>query len=148
MIPRMPEPFRYADVVVAMGSPGFEFASTRESEEFGPVNTAELLVASGGHTAINQSFDIAVSCPHTARADEPVRLQMGDVLDLSGDHPGWQVKVEHPDARFDLHVRCGEEVTWFARVPRFYEHVGIMARYEGTGGGKWSDARCEWTLLI
>jgi len=131
MIPRMPEPFRYADVVVTMGSPGFEFLSTRPDEHYGPANTAELLVASGGHQAIHQSFDIEASCRRVERRDEPVRLEMGDVLDLCGDHPRWAVKIEHPTARFALEVTCGEEVTWFARLLGVYQHVGLLAHYEG-----------------
>ncbi len=132
MIPRAPEPFRYADVVVTMGAPGFEFFSTRETEIRGPANTAELLVASGAHTAIHERFDVEASCRRVERPEEPVRLEMGDVLELCGDHPRWTAKVEHPTARFALEVSCGEEVTWFARVLGLYQHVGLLAHYEGT----------------
>jgi len=132
MIPRMPAPFHYADIVVTMGSPGFEFLFTREDESHGPANTAELLVASGGHEAIHRQFDIEADCRRSETPNEPVRLAMGDVLDLHGDHPRWSVTVEHPNARLALEISCDEEVTWFARVLGLYQHVGLLAHYEGT----------------
>ena len=128
----MPAPFHYADIVVTMGSPGFEFLFTREDECYGPAKTAELLVASGGHEAIHEKFDIEANCRRSEERDEPVRLEMGEVLDLRGDHPRWSVAVEHPTARFALEITCQEEVTWFARVLGLYQHVGVLAHYEGT----------------
>ena len=131
MIPRMPEPFRYADVVVTMGMPGFDFISSPDDEPYGPANTADLLVASGAHAGIHQRFDIAASCVRVERSAEPVRLAMGDVMELRGDHPRWTVKVEHENARMALEISCGEEVTWFARYLGLYQHVGVRAEYDG-----------------
>jgi len=132
MIPRMAEPFKYADIVVTMGLPGFAFF-TRPSETIGsPGNTAMQLAASGGFEPLHQAFDIGATCTTNTSPDAPVQLTMGDVLTLEGDHPHWHAQVRLPQGAMELEIACTDEATWFARFPGMYDHVGLAATYRGT----------------
>jgi hypothetical protein len=135
MIPNLPEPHRYFNVMIINGMSGGLMldrddlvATTARDTATAHASTA----APGAH----QFRGYAISRDCDLRRDGSL-LDYGQDITISGTHPHRQVRVRSGEFTADLSVRCTDKVAWFART-WFYDHLSLLAEYDGevTIGGQ------------
>lgn len=143
MIPGLPDPHRFLNVIAVIGQPPVSIWRTASSTSTTDRDTVSLLTATGAMTA-----DQLVGLSRAADCDlqrDGSRLRFGERLVIDGRYPEFAVRIAHPEVASGLVLRATDVVTHFARLPGgLYDHWSLLCRYVGRIGSV--DARGLCTL--
>ena len=128
MIPDLPAPYAYFDVMSIVGTPGAAVFDNDHLMQGSPRNTATFVSATAtmGHF---EAYSVRDDCE---LAPDGSLIRFADHLTLSGTYPDFHLAADYPGTGFtaDLTVTATPTVTWFVRS-RFYDHYSLLCRYEG-----------------
>lgn len=134
MIPDLPAPYRYFDIMSIIGTPGASVFDNDDLMLESPRNTATFVSATAtmGHF---EAYSVRDDCE---LAPDGSLIRFGEDLTMTAAYPDFHVAADYPGTRFtaDLAITASPTVTWFVRS-RFYDHYSLLCRYSGwvaTGG--------------
>lgn len=143
MIPGLPEPHRFLDVVAVVGQPPVPIWRTPHLIRTTERDTVSLLTATGAMTT-DQLVGLSLAQDCDLQPDGS-RLRFGDRVTIEGRYPEFAVRIAHPEVASGLVLRATGVVTHFARIPGgLYDHWSLLCRYVGRIGTV--DARGLCTL--
>jgi hypothetical protein len=128
MIPSLPEPWRYFNVMILNGLSGGLILDRDDLVTTTARDTATAHASTGAPGA-NHFRGYALSRDCELRADGSL-LDYGGDITISGTHPHRQVRVRAGDFTAELNLHCTDKVAWFART-WFYDHLSLLTEYEG-----------------
>ncbi|WP_018179248.1 DUF6670 family protein [Jongsikchunia kroppenstedtii] len=130
MIPDLPDPIRFFDIIAILGTasrvPAFAAPSLLTTD---PDDAAWLLVGSGTSRDNFHCYSAEQDCDF---ADDVSRLRWGDQLTITRTDERITVHANPKGLRAELTVRPTREVSHFAHLPGLYDHWSILCEYTGT----------------
>ncbi|HEV7193252.1 MAG TPA: DUF6670 family protein [Jatrophihabitantaceae bacterium] len=134
MIPGLPEPHRFLDVIAVIGQPPVALWRNSHLVQTSDRDTVSLLTATGAMTTDQlQGYSVAEDCELSPDGSS---LRFGDRLLFEGSYPDYSVRITHPQVTADLHLHATGSVTHFARLPGgLYDHWSLLCQYTGRIGG-------------
>jgi hypothetical protein len=141
MVPGLPEPHRFLDVIAVIGQPRVPIWRNDHLVRTSDRDTVSLLTATGAMTSGQlRGFSAAEDCDF---APDGSRLRFGDRLMIEGTYPSYAVRIDHPEVPVELRLAATDVVTHFARLPGgIYDHWSLLCRYEGQVGGSPAAGLC------
>lgn len=130
MIPDLPDPVRFFDVISVLGTarrvPGFSVPSLVKTTR---QDSVWLLV---GSAASRNNFEVLSNAGDCEFSDDGRALSYGEKLEIrrGGDAIAVEASVPGLDAKLTLYPT--PIITYFVRIPGIYEHWSRLCRYEGT----------------
>ncbi len=145
MIPDLPAPHRYFDVMSIVGTPGASVFDNDHMMRGSPRNTATFVSATAamGHF---EAYSVRDDCE---LAEDGSLVRFGEHLTLRNSYPDFRVEASYPDAAFraELDLRSSASVTWFSHSG-WYDHYSLLCQVEGwveLGGERTSvSTLCTW----
>ena len=131
MVPNLPAPLRFMDVIAVIGQPRIPIWSNPQLVTTTAADTVSLLTATGAPGgARHVGLSAARDCEFAADGS---RLRFGSELEITGSYPQFRVHRPDPDVGFDLELTASRTVTHFARMRAgVYDHWSLLCRYRGT----------------
>lgn len=130
MVPDLPEPFRFFNAIVALGdASSVPIYSNAHSIKTTKDDAAFVLTGTGALEEGFRSYSIAEDCNLTA---DDRHLQFADQLTLTRDGDQVMLKAALGDFSADMRLHLTPAVAHFARMPGIYDHIAVLAAYEGT----------------
>lgn len=129
MVPGLPDPFRFLDLIVILGTARAPVFDNRALVRGTPSDSAWVLLGSGA-TDLFRPYGIA--------AGECMLAPDGGALAFGADvvlrRSGREVTLhgQQDDASVDLTMRLTPAVSHFAHLPGIYDHWSVLAEYDGT----------------
>ena len=131
MIPDLPAPHRYFDVMSIVGTPGAAVFDNDHMMRGSPRNTATFVSATAamGHF---ESYSVRDDCE---LALDGSLIRFGDHLTLRNAYPDFRVEASYPDVAFtaELVIRASSTVTWFTHSS-WYDHYSLLCEVDGWVG--------------
>jgi hypothetical protein len=130
MIPGLPAPFNFLDALVFIGRAGITAFEDPADVVQSDSNTVSLLCASAAmKNQLHEFYSLKDDC-HVA--PEGTNFNLGDKLTIKGKYPNFTVNINHEDFNAQLSIKSSSTVTWFNRIPFFYDHLSLLSEYQGT----------------
>ena len=129
MVPDLPAPFRFFDVIVILGSAKVPIFDNRELIETTADDTAWVLVGSGPTRDSFRPYSIAADCDLAADGS---RLRFGQELSLDRAADRISVSTAVGETKVELALELTEAVSHFAHLPGLYDHWSVLCSYDGT----------------
>lgn len=143
MIPGLPDPHRFLDVIAVIGQPPVSIWRNPHLIQTTERDTVSLLTATAAMTT-GQFVGLSRTEDCDLHADGST-LRFGERLVIEGQYPEFAVRIAHPEVASGLVLRATDVVTHFARLPGgLYDHWSLLCRYVGRIGTV--DARGLCTL--
>jgi hypothetical protein len=127
MVPDLPEPFRFLDAIVILGTARAPIFGTRDLVTTTPEDSAWILTGSGVTPDTFRPYSISDECS-IADAGE---LRFGDELVITRSPDEIAVSVTQPDATAELVLNPTAAVSHFAHIPCIYDHWSVLCEYRG-----------------
>jgi hypothetical protein len=134
MIPNLPEPHRFLDVVAIIGQPRIPIWRNEHLIRTTAKDTVSLLTATGSMTSGQLvGYSVSQDCEFSPGGSQ---LRFGDRLVISGSYPDFAVRIDHPEVPVALQLTATDKVTQFARlIGGRYDHWSLLGRYAGEIAG-------------
>jgi hypothetical protein len=134
MVPGLPEPFRYFDVMAIVGTPGVRLFANDHLVTTTPNDTAYVVSATSTTTREQfRAYRVGAECELAADGS---LVRFGDDLVIEGRLPSLSLHRRHPQADVRLHLEVTDVVTNFVNLPGVYRHWSRLAvargRIDGT----------------
>ena len=129
MAPDLPEPFRFFDIIVILGTSKAPIFDNRELVVTTPEDSAWVLVGSGPTRDSFRSYSIAGECDIAA---DGTQLRFGDELLLERSAGTVRVHAAVGESKIVLDLRLTDVVSHFAHLPGLYDHWSVLCEYSGT----------------
>ena len=130
MVPGLPEPFRYVNVIALIGQPKARLFANPHLIKTSARNTANLLVGTATATPDHfKGYDVTKDCEF---ANDGSKLRFGDDLVVEGLYPNFLVRREGHDFNMVLSLQATNKIANFANlIGGLYEHWSLLCRYTG-----------------
>ncbi len=140
MMPGLPAPHRFFNVMAVLGTPGAAFVANDHLITTSPRDTAYVVSATSAMTGGQfRAYRMQDECAFAADGSS---LRFGADLAIEGGLPGFHVRRTHPEAAVDLEIWPTDVVTRFIRLPGVYDHWSLLCEAGGTVGGVAVDGLC------
>ncbi|ARU57942.1 hypothetical protein OLMES_3922 [Oleiphilus messinensis] len=130
MVPGLPEPFRFLNIIVLIGQPKARLFANPHLIETSAKDTANLLVGSATATPDHfQGYSVQRDCEFKPDGSY---LKFGNDLVIEGQYPNFSVVREGHDFNLQLSLRATDKIAHFSRmVGGLYDHWSILCEYQG-----------------
>lgn len=128
MIPGLPDPIRYFDAIVVLGTPTYvPIFGVPSLVRTTPADSAWVLTGSAITRDNFRPYSIATECDLAADGSQ---LRFGDVLTIDRTSGGIELVATPPQARFEVSIRPTQAVSHFAHIPGLYDHWSLLCTYD------------------
>ncbi|MCH8498980.1 MAG: hypothetical protein LAT63_10910 [Marinobacter sp.] len=130
MIPGLPEPFRFVNVIALIGQPKARLFANPHLIKTSARNTANLLVGTAAATPDHfKGYDVKKDCEFAADGS---KLRFGNDLLIEGRYPTFHVRREGHNFNMVLSLQATNKVAHFANmISGLYDHWSLLCRYTG-----------------
>ncbi len=131
MIPNLPEPFRFLNMITVLGQPKIKMWRNDHLITTTARDTANLLVGTGVATPEHfAGYSLEKDCE--IRADASL-LRFGEDLTIAGTYPNFTAQRSNKPFSYDLTLRATDKIAHFADlIGGVYDHWALLCEYEGT----------------
>lgn len=130
MLPGLPEPYRFLNIITVIGQPRAEIFLNAHLIKTSANDTANLLIGTAtGSPDHFQGYSIQRDCELAADGS---RLRFGRELLLQGRYPHFSAQRQGQRFNFELQLQASDKIAHFAKmVGGLYEHWSILCEYQG-----------------
>ena len=126
--PLLPEPHRYLNVMILLGTPGALAFDHDDLISGNPRKTATLLSS----TAASEQYILkAYLIPEQTQLQEDgSQIELGEEISIQGTLPYIHVKGHYHGLHFEFDLNISHHVSWFIKTP-IYDHFSLLANFKG-----------------
>ena len=129
MVPNLPEPFRFFDAIVILGTAHAPVFGKRSLAAGAPDDSAWVLTGSAVTPNGFEQYSITDQCD---LSDDGTHLRFDDHLVINRTVSQITVSASRPEARVELTLNPTSAVSHFAHIPGVYDHWSVLCQAEGT----------------
>jgi len=129
MVPNLPDPFRFFDAIVILGTARAPIFGKRSLAAGDPGDSAWILTGSAVTPNGFEQYSIADQCD---MSDDGAHLRFGDQLAIDRTISGITLSASRPQASVQLTLNPTSAVSHFAHIPGVYDHWSVLCQAEGT----------------
>jgi hypothetical protein len=130
MVPGLPEPHRFFNVMSILGTPGAVCFDNDHAIRTTPRDTAYVIsTTSATPDAAFRSYSLGADCE---LRDDGSRLRFEEDLLIEGRYPRYRLWRDLGEVTIELELELTDKVAYFIRFPRVYDHWSLLARCRGT----------------
>jgi hypothetical protein len=129
MVPNLPDPFRFFDAIVILGTARAPIFGTRSLASGDPADSAWILTGSGVTPDGFEQYSITDQCD---LSDDGTHLRFDDQLAIDRTNCGITLSASRPEASAQLTLNPTSAVSHFAHIPGVYDHWSVLCQAEGT----------------
>jgi hypothetical protein len=128
MVPDLPEPFRFFDAIVILGTARAPIFGKRSLATGDPDDAAWILTGSAVTPNGFVRYSIADQCDLSA---DGTHLRFDDQLVIDRTASGITLSATRPEASVELTLDPTSAVSHFVHMPGIYDHWSVLCRAEG-----------------
>jgi hypothetical protein len=129
MMPNLPEPFRFFDAIVVLGTARVPTFGERSLATGDPDNTAWILTGSGVTPNDFEQYNITGQCD---LSPDGTQLRFDDHLVINRTASAITLSATRPKASVQLTLNPTSAVSHFVHIPGLYDHWSLLCQAEGT----------------
>jgi hypothetical protein len=129
MVPNLPEPFRFFDAIVILGTARAPIFGKRSLATGDPDDSAWILTGSALTTDGFEQYSITDQCDLSA---DGTHLRFDDHLVIKRATTEITLSATRPEASVQLTLNPTPAVSHFVHIPGIYDHWSVLCRAEGT----------------
>jgi hypothetical protein len=129
MVPDLPEPFRFFDAIVILGTAHAPVFGKRSLAAGAPEDSAWVLTGSAATPDGLEQYSITDQCELSA---DGTHLRFDDQLVIDRTTSQITLSARRPEARVELTLTPTSAVSHFAHIPGVYDHWSVLCEAEGT----------------
>jgi Family of unknown function (DUF6670) len=129
MVPDLPEPFRFFDAIVILGTARAPIFGKRSLAAGEPGDSAWILTGSAAIPNGFEQYSISGQCD---MSDDGNHLRFGDHLAIERTIDEITLSVSQPEASVQLTLNPTAAVSHFVHIPGIYDHWSVLCRAAGT----------------
>ena len=129
MVPNLPEPFRFFDAIVILGTARVPIFGKRSLAMGDPDNSAWILTGSAVTPNDFEQYDIADQCDLSA---DGTHLRFDDHLVINRTINEVSLSATRRKASVQLTLNPTSAVSHFAHIPGIYDHWSVLCQADGT----------------
>jgi len=128
MVPGLPEPIRFLDVIVILGTARAPIFGVSALLEGPAADAAWLLTGSGVDADSFARLSVDRDCE---LAGDGAHMRFGKQLTVDRRGGRIAVRIDRPTLSAELELAPTRAVSHFARIPGVYDHWSVLCRYAG-----------------
>ena len=141
MVPGLPEPIRFLDVIVILGTARAPIFGAPALVSGPATDAAWVLTGSGTDPDSFAQLSASRDCDLSA---DGAHLRFGDQLRIDRAAGRIAVRIDRPALSASLELAPTRAVSHFARIPGVYDHWSVLCRYAGEIGSVPVSGLCTW----
>jgi hypothetical protein len=129
MVPNLPDPFRFFDAIVILGTARAPIFGKRSLAAGDPDDSAWILTGSAVTANGFEQYSIADQCDVS---DDGTHLRFDDQLAIDRTISEITLSASRPETSVQLTLNPTSAVSHFAHIPGVYDHWSVLCQAEGT----------------
>ena len=129
MVPNLPDPFRFFDAIVILGTARAPIFGKRSLAAGDPDDSAWILTGSAATPNGFEQYSITDQCD---LSDDGSHLRFGDQLAINRTISEITLSASRPGASVQLTLNPTPAVSHFVHIPGIYDHWSVLCQAEGT----------------
>ncbi|ENU26342.1 DUF6670 family protein [Acinetobacter modestus] len=126
--PLLPEPHRYLNIMILLGTPGALAFDHDEITLGDPRKTATLFSSTA---ALDEHLLKAYIMPEETHIQENGwQIELGQEVSIEGTLPNIHLKGAYHGLNFEFDLDVTDQVSWFIKTP-IYDHFSLLSKFKG-----------------